>query len=339
MLLTRDQFRNNVFERDGHKCVICGKPAADAHHIIERRLFPDGGYYLANGASLCPEHHLLAESTELSTDEIREAAGIDEIILPPHLYEDCTYDKWGNEILPNGLRVKGELFHDESIQKVIAPVLNQFTDRIKYPRTYHLPWSPGMNKDDRQMPDASIFISKDVVITEKMDGENTTWYTDYVHARSINSGSHPSRNKMKDLWAQVGYNIPQDWRVCGENLYAKHSIHYKELESYFYMFSIWDDKNMCLSWDETEEWSELLEIPLVPVLFQGEYRQDYVDSLNQLMESTAGKKEGYVIRLKEEFHYSQFRNSVGKYVRADHVQKNHGHWSQRKITPNELRKR
>lgn len=318
--------------------MICGKPAVDAHHIIERRLFPVGGYYLANGASLCPEHHLLAESTELSADKIREAAGITEIILPPHLYEDCTYDKWGNEILPNGLRVKGELFHDESVQKVIAPVLNQFTDRIKYPRTYHLPWSPGMNKDDRQMPDASIFIEKDVVITEKMDGENTTWYTDYVHARSINSGSHPSRNKMKDLWAQTGWNIPQGWRVCGENLYAKHSIHYVNLESYFYMFSIWDEKNMCLSWDETEEWSELLDIPLVPVLFRGKYSLDYIETLNQLMESSAGKREGYIIRLSDEFHYSQFRNSVGKYVRSDHVQKNHGHWSQRKITPNELRK-
>ena len=52
-LLSRDDFRELTFQRDGHRCVLCGAPAQDAHHIIERRLFPDGGYYLGNGASVC----------------------------------------------------------------------------------------------------------------------------------------------------------------------------------------------------------------------------------------------------------------------------------------------
>ena len=52
ILLTRDAFRNAVFERDGHLCVICKEPAIDVHHIIERRLFSDGGYYIDNGVSL-----------------------------------------------------------------------------------------------------------------------------------------------------------------------------------------------------------------------------------------------------------------------------------------------
>ena len=43
-LLTRDEFREGVFARDHNNCVICGEPAADAHHIVERRLFSDGGY-------------------------------------------------------------------------------------------------------------------------------------------------------------------------------------------------------------------------------------------------------------------------------------------------------
>lgn len=53
ILLTRDDFREFVFKRDNHKCVVCGEPAVDAHHILERRLFHDSGYYLDNGASLC----------------------------------------------------------------------------------------------------------------------------------------------------------------------------------------------------------------------------------------------------------------------------------------------
>lgn len=171
-LMTRDVFRNSVFERDYHLCVICKEPAVDAHHILERRLFPEEGYFLNNGASLCAKHHLLAESTQLSCDEIREAAGITEVVLPPHLYSDANYDKWGNEIMPNGNRVRGELFNDESVQKVMAPVLDKFGYRVKYPRTYHLWCSPGMNRDDRMMPNVDAFEGQEVMIGEKLDGEN-----------------------------------------------------------------------------------------------------------------------------------------------------------------------
>ena len=249
ILMTRDDFRNSVFQRDNHCCVICGEPAKDAHHILERRLFPDGGYYLNNGASLCEKHHLLAESTQLSCDDIRKAAGITEIVRPPHFYTDVEYDKWGNEVLSNGTRVRGELFNDTSVRKILTPVLDLFTDRVKYPRTYHLPWSPGMNRDDRMMENVSIFESQEVMICEKLDGENTTWYRDYMHARSINSDNHPSRNWVKNLWAQKGYEIPEGWRVCGENMFAKHAIHYTKekgnaLSTYFYMFSIWDERNV-----------------------------------------------------------------------------------------------
>lgn len=108
-LLTRDEFRERVFERDGHKCVMCESPAKDAHHIMERRLFKDGGYYLDNGASLCEKHHMMAEQTVLSCEQIRSAAKIDCIVLPEHLYDDLTYDKWGNIIMPNGMRLKSKV--------------------------------------------------------------------------------------------------------------------------------------------------------------------------------------------------------------------------------------
>jgi hypothetical protein len=341
ILLNRDDFRNGVFERDNHKCVICGKPAVDAHHIIERRLFTDGGYYLDNGASLCEEHHLEAESTKLSCDEIRKSAGIENIILPDHLYSEAEYDKWGNEILKTGERLKGELYNDESVQKILDKNIT-FTQFVKYPRTYHLPWSPGMNRDDRMMSDVKIFEGQEVMICEKLDGENTTWHPYHIHARSIDTDSHPSRNWVKALHAQKGWQIPEGWRVCGENMYQKHAIHYTNengnpLKSYFYMFSIWDDKNICLSWEETEEWAELLELDLVPVLYKGIWDMDVIEDLNKKMESNPNTIEGYVVRLSREYHYSEFRNVCGKYVRRDHVQNNHGHWKQQKIVKNELR--
>jgi len=343
-LLDRDTFRKSVFERDGHLCVICGEPAIDAHHIIERRLFSDGGYYLDNGASLCEKHHLEAEMTVLECDVIREAAGIKTVVIPDHFYEDVEYDKWGNQILKNGTRIKGELFEDESVQKILAKgnVLTEFTDYVKYPRTYHLPWSPGMNRDDRMMTDTNVFRGQKIMICEKLDGENTSCYTDRVTARSLETSSHPSRDWVKNLWAQFGYNIPVGWRVCGENMYAKHAIHYTKaqgnaLETYFYMFSIWDDKNMCLSWDETLEWAELLGLTLVPVFYEGLYDIDVITELNHKMELTKDLFEGYVIRLAREYHYSEFRDVCGKYVRKNHVQNNHGHWTQQKLIKNELK--
>jgi len=344
ILLDRDSFRKGIFYRDNYKCVICGEKAVDAHHIIERRLFKDGGYYLNNGASLCAKHHLEAEMTILDCETIRNGCNITQIILPEHFYSEVEYDKWGNQILKNGQRLQGELFWDSSVQKILKQgnILGSFTNKVKYPRTYHLPWSPGMNRDDRQMTDVSIFEGERVMICEKLDGENTSMGQDYIHARSINTDPHPSRNWVKNLWAQKGYNIPPNWRVCGENMFAKHAIHYSkknnnELNTYFYMFSIWDDRNVCLSWEETKEWAELLDFSLIPVIYEGIFDLEIIHDLNNKMDVNIGTIEGYVIRLSREYHYSEFKNVCGKYVRKDHVQNNHGHWASQKIIKNELK--
>ena len=205
-LLTRDDFRNGVFARDRNLCVICQAAGVDAHHIVERRLFTAphelGGYFLDNGATVCGACHIQAEQTLLSCEQLREAAGITKLVVPSHLYPDDRIDKWGNPILPDGRRMRGELFFDESVQKALAPVLDRFLQYVKYPRTWHLPWSPGATKDDRVLPDTAHFNSQEVVVTVKMDGENTTLYPDYLHARSLDSRNHPSRNWIKNLHSQ-----------------------------------------------------------------------------------------------------------------------------------------
>jgi len=42
----------------------------------------------------------------------------------------------------------------------------------KYNRTYHLPWSPGSTNDDRISNGVESLLGIDIVITEKLDGEN-----------------------------------------------------------------------------------------------------------------------------------------------------------------------
>lgn len=57
----RKNFNHEVFTRDNYKCRMCGKPAVDAHHIIDRHEIPNGGYVKENGISLCGDCHELAE--------------------------------------------------------------------------------------------------------------------------------------------------------------------------------------------------------------------------------------------------------------------------------------
>lgn len=332
VLLTRDEFRAAVFARDGGLCLVCDRPAVDAHHIIERRLWPDGGYYLGNGASVCEEHHLAAEATTLSCQTLRDDAGIKKILLPPHLYEDQEWDKWGNPVLPNGQRLKGELFHDESVQKVIAPVLHLFTNRVKYPRTPHLPWSPNVSSDDKIIENLGAFEGEEVVVTVKMDGEQTSMYRDGFHARSLDTASHPSRDWIWGLHRQVGHQIDEGWRICGENLYAKHSIHYTRLKALFLVFGIWDEKNICLSWDDTVVYAGALGLQTVDVLYRGPFDEKKIRDLAP-QTWNGDPCEGYVCRVARAFAFKEFRSVVGKVVRSNHVH-THGHWMRQAIIPN-----
>jgi hypothetical protein len=53
----REAFRAAVFERAGNRCEVCGKAGGklDAHHIIDRKDMPHGGYVASNGIALCDE--------------------------------------------------------------------------------------------------------------------------------------------------------------------------------------------------------------------------------------------------------------------------------------------
>ncbi|MBE7099715.1 MULTISPECIES: RNA ligase family protein [Bacillus cereus group] len=208
---------------------------------------------------------------------------------------------------------------------------------VKYPRTLHVPWSIGITSDDRVLQNMDGFQNQEVVVLEKLDGENTSLYKDAMHARSLSSMHHPSRTWVKTLQGSIGYRIPEGWRICGENVYACHSIHYTELTSYFYVFSIWNEKNECLSWDETVVWCEKLGLVHVPVLYRGPYNEKAIRSCYSGKSIFGGIQEGYVLRFTETFHYDDFSQSVGKFVRKDHVQTNK-HWMTQTVIPNQLAK-
>ncbi|MER5619528.1 RNA ligase family protein [Streptosporangium sp. NPDC002544] len=202
--------------------------------------------------------------------------------------------------------------------------------RVHYPRTPHLPWSPGATSDDVRADGLSGLAGREVVVTEKLDGENTTVYPDGVHARSLDSAHHPSRAWVKALHGRIARFLPPGRRICGENLYARHSIEYRDLESWFYAFSIWDGDH-CLDWDRTVRLTRRLGIPVPPVLWRGTFDER---ALRALRLDTA-RREGYVVRTAAGFHREEFAHHIAKWVRPRHVRTTE-HWMLAPVVENGL---
>ncbi|MFF3288264.1 RNA ligase family protein [Streptomyces sp. NPDC003023] len=201
--------------------------------------------------------------------------------------------------------------------------------RTHYPRTRHLPWSPGATSDDVRVTDLGGLRGREVVVTEKLDGENTTLYRDGLHARSLDSAHHPSRTWVKALQGRIGHALPEGWRVCGENMFARHSIAYEELESYFYGFSVWDELGWCLDWDRTVRFLRDIGIPVPRVLWRGVFDERALRGLKQDPE----RQEGYVVRTADGFMAEEFGQRVAKWVRPCHVRTD-THWMHAAVVEN-----
>jgi hypothetical protein len=206
----------------------------------------------------------------------------------------------------------------------------------KYPRTLHFPSSPGITSDDKVVKNLDHFDGREVIYSVKCDGENSTLRPDKYHARSLDSAHHPSQDWLSAFHGRIAHEIPEGWRICGENMYAKHSIEYQDLPSYFLGFSVWDQNNVAISWDDTLEIFELLNIVPVPVLRRGIFLETDLDRLVKSLDLT--KDEGIVVRLADSFKFEDFSTSVAKWVRADHVQSNSVHWRTAVVIPNKLAK-
>ena len=109
--------------------------------------------------------------------------------------------------------------------------------KIKYPKTKHLPFSKGLTRGDKVIESYESFIGKEIVVSIKMDGENSSIGRDFIYARSLDSVDHPSIHWLKGLWGSIKHDIPENWRICGEDLFAKHSIFYNDLPTYFMVFN------------------------------------------------------------------------------------------------------
>lgn len=204
--------------------------------------------------------------------------------------------------------------------------------KTKYNRTYHLYFSPGTTSDDKIALSCDNLLGREIVITEKLDGSNTSFINDGVYGRSHAIFTENSWDReVRELHStKIKGSLSDGVFLFGENMEGIHSIEYTNLKSYFYLFGI-RDNDMWLSWDEVEEYVYLLDLELVPVLFKGvvNSKNELEKLVNRLVSEPSelgGVKEGVVVRVTEAFSDDDFSSNLQKWVRPNHVTTDE-HWT------------
>ena len=98
-----EKIRSLVLERDNYKCVVCGKPATQVHHIHLRSKRKDLMYEINNLVSLCNKHHdhqssdglervnrRIAEARHITLEQLLRSAEITEE-LKNSINNACEY--------------------------------------------------------------------------------------------------------------------------------------------------------------------------------------------------------------------------------------------------------
>lgn len=208
----------------------------------------------------------------------------------------------------------------------------------KYPRTPHLSFSRSATDDDIYGDGNYRFLTPEVgvLVTEKMDGENTTLYSHTYHARSMDSRFHPLRSFVAGFHASISWMIPRYRRVIVENLYAEHSIHYDSLESYQYGIGVVDlldaqgnpsidGAPTFLEWESTLNIFSEYGITPVPVIASGNLSMREIERIFTSQDHS--QHEGIVCRSLGAFAQEDFSRNVAKAVREGHVQDRTKHWN------------
>ena len=236
----------------------------------------------------------------------------------------------------------------------------------KYNRSLHAHISLGSTSDDRFMPSGYVKAfseMKELVLTEKLDGQNNCFTKDGIFARSHALPSVlPWDKPLRERWSLIKDDLGE-YEIFGENMYGTHSIAYSGLESYFYVFAV-RVKDVWLSWEEVEAVAYAYEFPTVPrieitktllEMYESNKNENtlleswFIENLGMSWESsvnTAGllggydslsgdlASEGFVVRNADEFKTNdgilkvannEF-NNLFKVVRKGHVQTDE-HWT------------
>lgn len=232
-------------------------------------------------------------------------------------------------------------------------------DFVKYPRTPHLFGSKGTD-DDKHLGEAESirFISDEsLIVEEKIDGTNVGIHFHQsgemilqCRGHLITEGMHPQYDLLKQ-WVSVKRHeierrLEDRYILFGEWVYARHSIHYRRLNHYFYEFDIYDKQHQAFV--DLDQRLNLLSgagIQTVPVIHTGPLQRSKLEQLigpsqfdsrfdNPLTNRTDNLMEGLYLR-------TEAKGTVtgrAKFVRPEFVEKikQSSHWQHQAMVPNEL---
>ncbi len=229
----------------------------------------------------------------------------------------------------------------------------------KYPRTPHLFGSTGTSDDKHLGEQESLRILSDesLIVEEKLDGANVGIHFAepdelilQCRGHEITEGMHPqfdlfkqwSAVKQHDLW-QI---LSNRFILFGEWLYARHTIHYRQLDHYFYEFDIYDKQTS--SFLDLEQRLGMLAgagIQTVPVIHTGSIsRRDLFELIgpsafdSQFENPQTGRQDNRMEGLYLRTEAGGVVNARAKVVRAEFIEKikQSSHWKEQPLTPNLL---
>ena len=233
-------------------------------------------------------------------------------------------------------------------------------DFVKYPRTPHLFGSKGTD-DDKHLSEAEsreFIADESLIVEEKIDGTNvgihfTSAGQMVLQCRGhlITQGMHPQYDLFKQ-WTAVKRGVIEErlenrYILFGEWVYARHSVHYRQLPHYFFEFDIYDkEEEAFLSLEKRRSLIVDTGIETVPVLHQGAIGKEELEGLigpslfdslfeNPVTRRTDNLMEGLYLR----------NEAVGavagraKFVRPEFVEKvkQSTHWQHQAMVPNLLK--
>lgn len=232
-------------------------------------------------------------------------------------------------------------------------------DFSKFPRTPHLFGSKGTD-DDKHLgeSESNKFIAdQSLIVEEKIDGTNVGIHFSasgeqvlQCRGHLITEGMHPQYDLFKQ-WAMVKRAVLEEmlrdrYILFGEWVYARHTIHYRNLSHYFFEFDIYDKQNQVFLDLETRL-GMLAEtgIQTVPVVHMGELKRSELGDLigpskfgshfeNPINNRVDQLMEGIYLR-------TESRGVVtgrAKFVRPEFVEKikQSTHWQYQQMVPNLL---
>ena len=221
-------------------------------------------------------------------------------------------------------------------------------DFFKFPTTPHLTvLGKGTVRNDKVFTEheRDAFLDHELIVEEKIDGANVGISFDSsgeVHVQ--NRGSfllkpYQGQWKKLDEWLSLNldrfFDVLQDQYILfGEWCFARHSVRYENLPSWFLGFDIYDKENrQFLSCEMRNDLFRQMDISQTPMLGRGRFSLQELKTFFRTSRFSSTASERIYLR----YDHGKWLGARAKLVRPEFVQTIEIHWSRKGIIPNKLR--